>query len=191
MIIFTLCSCKSSNNTDVKGKITGARGYSSMAEITVNGNKGVSKYKVKQYILYPDKLRIETLEPYFLKNKVLVRNEGIWKIYHPLINQTLTVSKLMEDDELILMGVFQKSLFDGKDALVADGKFNGEECYSIKTAIPKGNRFRSTAVLYIDTKNNLPIGMEILDSNGEKKIEVRYIDFQYSSRFDASLFVIK
>lgn len=189
-LLFSACG-KKGVQYDPKIKIAGAKGYSSIANITINGNKGISKYVVKQYCVYPDKLRVETIEPDFLKNKVVVRNNGIWRVYHPLIKQVLTISKLMDDDELILMGIVQKSMFISGDAKISETTFFGEKCISISCNIAHGNRYRKTAILYIDISKNLPIGMEILGDNGNKSVEIKYTDFVYNGDFSDSLFNLK
>jgi outer membrane lipoprotein-sorting protein len=187
-----LTSCKKNEGYgDIKNKIAGAKGYRSIAEITIYGNKGISKYKVKQYCIYPDKLRVETLEPDFLKNKVVIRNNNMWKIYHPLINQVLIISKLMDEDEIILMGIIQKQMFVSDSSIISHSTYCGEKCITIKSNIPNGNKYRKTVVLYVEGKNALPLGMDILDDNGNKKVEIKYIDFIYSGNFSDSLFNLK
>lgn len=183
------CACKKSNTVeDVKDRIAKAKAYTSTAEMTVTNNKGSSNYKVKQYCIYQEKLRIETLQPEFLKNKVLVKNNGSWKIYHPLVKQILSMSKLMEDDELILMGVMQRDLFTTKEAKVSYETYNDVKCACITSDILKGNKYRKTAKLYVELDENIPISMEIFDDTGTKRVEVKYIDFTYKDTLDDKLF---
>lgn len=191
-LIFLFSACENSiNNGNIQEKLQGVRGYSATADITVKGNKGTSFYKVKQYCIYPNKLRIETLEPDFLKGKVITKADDKWNIYHPLIKESISVTKLMEDDEIILMGVFQRDLFTNSNLKISKTKYQGMDCYEIKSPLPKGNRYRSTAVLYISEEKEIPIGMIIYDSNGNVAIEIKYTDFTFNHNFQDTLFNIK
>ena len=191
MIIF-LISCKSSKDiNDISKEVFKSKGYSAVADITVTGNKGISKYKVKQYYLNPDKLRIETIEPDFLKNKILILSQGKWKIHHPLINQNLEISELKGEDTFIFMGVIQKNTFTGKDSRSTSCTFKDRKCIMLKSTIPGGNRFRHEAALYIDENAKVPLAMDILDDEGTIRIEVKYSNFIYKEEFKDSLFTLE
>jgi len=188
--MFTACK-NGKRLVDIKANIAEVKSYSSTADITIYGNKALSNYRVKQYCIYPDKLRIETLQPDFLRNKVVVKNGDEWKIYHPLINQILEMSKLMEEDELILMGIIHKDLFTSSSSTVSDNEFEGKKCICIKSIIPSGNQYRKTAVLYIDEDKKIPMGMDILDDKGNKKIEIKYSEYKSNEVFSDKLFDLK
>lgn len=185
-------SCKKGNELyDARNILATAKGYISIADITINGNKATSSYKVKQYCVYPDKLRVETIEPEYLKNKVVVHNDKRWKIYHPLINQTLIISKLMDSDEVILMGMIEKNIFLNDKTKLYDSVYEGIKCATMHIDIPNGNRFRKTAILYLDIKNGIPIAMELLDARGDLKVGIKYSHFTYNGNINEDLFNLK
>ncbi len=192
IVFLLLSSCKKDDDIyNVNKKISNMLSYSANVELLISGNKGISEYKVKQYYSEPNKLRIETIEPEFLKGKIMVYNESKWKIYHPLINSTLQIEKLKDDDELIYLGIIQKNMIAWEGVDYNYITKNGTEYVTIKCNIPGGNEYRRSAVLYVTRKEYYPEFMEILDDKSDIKITVRYYDFEYNSELGDSLFQLE
>lgn len=191
-IFIILGGCKSKNTLYDTSKIVfEARSYSAIADITINGNKGISKYKVKQYFVEPDKLRLETLEPNYLRGKIVVLYENKWKVHHPLINNSFEILRPKDDDALILMGVIEKHVFIGEASKLYNTVFRNVNCVGIKSVVPGGNKLRANTILYINEKSKLPMGMTILDDKGNINIEILYSEFKYDQNFDNALFKLK
>lgn len=187
--ILLLSSCKKNDDIyNVNKKISNMASYSANAEIEVNSNKGVSVYKVRQYYCEPDKLRIETIEPEFLKGKIMTYDGLQWKIYHPMIGSTFQVKKLQDDDEFIYLGIIQKNMITLEDVEFKYISRNGVEYVAVKCNIPGGNEYRRMAVLYITRKEYCPEFLEILDEKEDIKVTVRFYDFDYNSKLEDSLF---
>lgn len=169
-------------------KIADMKSYSALADITVYGNKGTSSYKVRQYFLEPNKLRVETLEPEFIKGKISTYNGVKWKIYHPIIKKTFEMDNLKNDDELIYLGIIQKSILAGEDAEYEYTRKDENDFILVKSTIPGGSKYRNSVQLYM-TKNDLcPKLMEILDDKGQVKVLVKYSEFDYNRELKDSLF---
>lgn len=192
ILVLILPSC--SNNDDiynVNKKISNMLSYSASAEISIDGNKGDSEYKVKQYYVEPDKIRIETIEPDFLKGKIIVYNGDKWEIYHPLINSKLQMEKLRSEDEFIYLGMLQKSIAAFEDVEYKYVTRDGIEYVAIGCNIPGGNEYRRSAVLYVTRNGYYPEFMEILDNKEDIKIKVKYYDFEYNIKLPDELFELK
>ena len=191
-IFIILGGCKGKNSLyDISKIVFEAKSYSAVADITINGNKGISKYKVKQYYTEPDELRLETLDPDFLRGKVVILYKNKWKVHHPLINASFEIPRPKDDDALILMGVIQKSIFIGEDSKLYNAVYKNVNCVCIKSIIPGGNKFRNSTILYINEKSKLPIGMTILDEKGNINIEVIYSEFKFEEELKSSLFKLR
>jgi len=189
IIVLLLPSCNKKDDIyNVNKKISNMLSYSAVAEISINGNKGISEYKVKQFYIEPDKIRIETIEPEFLKGKVIVYNGEGWEIYHPLINSKLHIENLRSEDELIYLGMLQKSIAAFEDVKYEYVTREGIEYVAIKCNIPGGNDYRRSAVLYVTRSGYYPEFMEILDNRENIKIRVKYFDFEYNSKLEEELF---
>lgn len=166
------------------------KSYSSFASITVYGNKGISEYKVKQYCILTDKIRIETIEPSFLKGKITVYSEGKWKVFHPLINKTFYIDNLRNIDQIVYLGIIQRELFIDKGAKYKLVKKDDKELIEITNYIPKESEYGKVAALYIEMDNYTPIVMEIMDSFQRVKVRVKYENFRYNEDLDNSIFVL-
>lgn len=191
MILFTalFTSCgKTTQMYDVHKKIAEMKGYTSNAEIEIVGNKGTSSYKVKQYYLSPDKVRIEVLEPDFIRGKITIYDGEKWIIYNPLINQKIQVKESKNSEEFIYLGVLQKSLLSGEEAKFKYANKDGKDYIEIKATIPGGNKYRRSVVLYVTKENYYPVFMEIFDDDNNVVVKVKYSDFVYDGNINQSLF---
>lgn len=185
-VIFCACGQKDSTN-EIK-KINGDNSYTAVVAIKIHGNKADSNYKVKQYYVYPDKLRIETMEPDFLKDKTIIKNGDKWRVVHPLINQTIYTSKLMDRNELILIGIIEKSFFeDCKDNINIE-EYKNKKFICIKKTFIKSNIYRNIAVLYMDKESKKPCFLNILDHKGNLAVEIEYVNYDKDNTIQESLF---
>lgn len=192
ILVVLLSACKRNDDIyNVNKKMSNMLSYRANAEIFIKGNRGMAEYKVRQYYSEPDKLRIETLEPEFLKGKIIVYSGGKWSIYHPLINNKLQVEKLLDDDELIYLGIIQKDMVAGENTEYNYASRNGIEYIAIKCNIPGGNEYSKSSVLYFTKKGYYPEFMEILDDKEDIRVTVRYYDFEYNSELKDSLFQLE
>jgi outer membrane lipoprotein-sorting protein len=184
-----LCSCEKKDDLyNAHKKLAEMKSYIAIADITVNSNKGTSNYKVKQYFVEPDKLRIETTEPDFLKGKVICFDGAKWKIYHPLIKQSFEADKLKNEDELVFLGILKNGILSGEDAKYKYASKDGVDYVQIKTTIPGGNDYRKYTIVYLNRKTYLPEIMEIYDENDQVRVIVKYSEFKYNEEIKSSLF---
>lgn len=190
--VLLFMSCKKDDDIyNVNKKISNMLSYSANAEIVINSNKGVSEYKTKQYYSEPNKLRIETMEPEFLKGKIMAYNGSKWQMYHPLTGGILEIKELQDDDELIYLGVIQKNMIAWENVDLKYVSKNGSQYVAIRCNIPGGNEYRRSAVLYVTRKGYYPEFMEIMDDKDDVKITVRFYDFKYNVKLEDSLFKLE
>jgi outer membrane lipoprotein-sorting protein len=107
-----------------------------------------------------------------------------------MINSTLEVQKLKDDDELIYLGVLQKSMMQWENVQFKTITKDGIEYIQVKCNLPHGNEYRRSAALYISKAGYCPEYMEILDESSDVRVLVRYYDFEYNSELKDSLFKI-
>lgn len=190
LLIFLLSSCsnKKEDTYDAHKKLANMKSYSATAEVTVYSNKGNTTYKVKQFYVVPNKLRVETLEPDFLKGKVVVYNGQKWRIHHPLINQTMDVNELKDGESFIYLGIIQNSIMSSEDAKYSHVKKYDADYIEVKSTIPGGNKYRRSVALYLKEDEYYPEIMEIFDDNNKVSVSVKYSDFEYNRETNDSLF---
>lgn len=187
--LLLLVSCKKTNDVDaIKKKISNLSSYCAVSRIIIYSSKGTSEYKIQQYYLEPNLIKLETLEPDYLKGKILVTSGEAWKIYHPLINNSFLVDKLKDDDELIYLGIIQKNMISLEDVEYKKISRNGKEYITLNFKLPNGNEYRNSVILYINREEYNPEFMEILDIEGVTRVSVTYSNFQYNPKLDNSIF---
>jgi outer membrane lipoprotein-sorting protein len=188
-LLLLLSSCNKNDDIyNVNKKLSNMNSYTANVEVTIYGNKGNTEYKLKQYYSEPNKLRIETIEPDFIRGKIMVWDGASWKIHHPLIDSTLEVQKLKDVDELIHLGILQKSMLLWEKAEFKEINKNGAEYIQVKCNLPHGDEYRRSAVLYITKSGYCPEYMEILDDGSNVRVLVKYFDFEYNCELKDSLF---
>ena len=187
MMVILLVSC--SRNDDLYNankKIVEMKSYSAQADITVYGNKGVSKYKEKHLFCIPDKVRIETVEPDFLKGKILVSADGKCSIYHPLISQSFEISSSDDTEHILLLYTIQKSLLSSENAQYSHIKKNGTDYIRIKAKLADSSN-QSISIL-LSAEDYIPVEAEIYDLNGNVSVRIDYTDFKYNVKTNDSQF---
>jgi outer membrane lipoprotein-sorting protein len=184
------CGNKDAVNNANK-KLSEMKSYKAGAEISITGNKGNSVYKVTQYYAEPNKLRIETIEPSFIRGKIVVCDGKKWRVYNPLISMSFEMDSLKEADQLTYLGIVQKNIFLKEDSTAKLYDKGGEKYVVIKAKMPDESIYRKTAVLYLSEKTLFPAMMEILDDKNNPVVVVKYTSFQYNPKFDDDMFAIK
>jgi outer membrane lipoprotein-sorting protein len=186
-----LVSCKSKETTyNAHSKIMGIKSYTADVKVTVYGTKVNSVYKMKHYYSAPDKLRIETEEPGFLKGQILIFNGKKWTTYNPLINMSFNADNLSKEDEFIFLGVIQKSIVNSEDTKYGIELKDGHEYLQVKSTIPDGNEYKKYVVLYMNKDDYTPVIMEILDNEGRTGVRIEYSNFIYNAPIESNCFTI-
>jgi outer membrane lipoprotein-sorting protein len=187
-MLFVVSCNKKDDFYNANKKMSEMKSYSAMAEITINGNKGTSNHKVKQFFIDPNTLRVETLEPDFLKGKILCYSGQKWKVYHPLIKQTFEYDNLKEDDELIYLGVLQKKILISEDSTYELTTKDGTDYIQVRSSLPNSGEYRTYAVIYLSKDKYLPELMEIYSDKDKLMVQVKYTEFKYNDEINKELF---
>lgn len=189
--ILLLHGCTSEGKSEfskVNRMLAGIDTYTVTAEITVQGNKMLENYIVKQYFKYPDKYRLEAVSPEDKKGKVTVYDGSKLWIYHPQINQMFVLDNLKEVEETAMFpGHFAGSLFTGEEVSYSIVREEDSDLIAVKIITPGGNNYRREQILFIDSKSLKPVRMETYDSSGNMVVKIHYRDFLYNVKIDDKL----
>lgn len=192
LISMLLTSCSGRDESyNANKKIAEMKTYKANAEIIVYGTKENAKYLVNQYYKADDKFRIETIEPEFLKGKIMVYNGKRCAIYHPLIDQTIEINGDEDDNRFTNLGIIQKGVLAGEKAEYNAIKRDGMEYIQVKCIISDGNKYRKYAILYLEKEGYIPKILEILDEKEKVVVLIKYSSFDYNCSVDDSLFKLQ
>jgi outer membrane lipoprotein-sorting protein len=187
MLMFSSCGQNSREN--IKSKLIEMKSYEAEVELTVYGDSTETRYIARQYYKYPDKLRLEIKEPSFLSGQVILYNAGKCSIYNPLINMELSFEGLKEEQDYISAGFLLRVIGEMKKTSCTRDTINGIEYTVIKGSVPSGNNYRSQVAVYFECLGVTPAYMNIMDSQGKVRVEIRYIEFKYNVDIKEDMFI--
>ena len=173
---------KSSN--DLIENILNISSYEAQLEVTINSNKTTNKYVLEQYYKSPSYSKQIVKEPADLKNLEIIYNGNNLEIK----NTNLGLSKIYENytylnENLLWLNYFLNNCNQNKYIV----EEQNEEII-IKTNMEK---FKCTGKLYISTKTDLPVKMEILDNNNQNRIYIEYKEIKLNNIQENNIFAFK
>lgn len=189
-LFFVSCS-RGDELYNANKKLVNMASYKCDAYVSVYGKKETLTYKVRQFYKADDKLRVEILEPNFLKGKITLYNGNKCIVYHPLIGQSIEIKSSNADDRFTNLGMMQKSVLGGEKAEYKRITKDGTEYIQIKCVISDGNEYRKSAILYMLKDGYIPSFMEIFDEKERVVVLINYSSFEYNCILEDSLFKLE
>ena len=173
-VIFKKIS-KNGNNITSQGKeqdILNLKSYNTIAEVRIKSNKNENKYLIKQKYQKNENEEIleqEVLEPSNISGLKIVKKDN---------------NLIVENSELKLKTVYENYEYISDNCLdlisfIKEFKNNKESNYNKEkeeTVLKVNNK-----TLYIDSKNNKPIKMEIKDANKNSVVYILYKEINLNS----------
>lgn len=173
-VIFNKIS-KNGNNITSQGKeqdILNLKSYNTIAEVRIKSNKNENKYLIKQKYQKNENEEIleqEVLEPSNISGLKIVKKDN---------------NLIVENSELKLKTVYENYEYISDNCLdlisfIKEFKNNKESNYNKEkeeTVLKVNNK-----TLYIDSKNNKPIKMEIKDANKKSVVYILYKEINLNS----------
>ena len=173
-VIFNKIS-KNGNNITSQGKeqdILNLKSYNTIAEVRIKSNKNENKYLIKQKYQKNENEEIleqEVLEPSNISGLKIVKKDN---------------NLIVENSELKLKTVYENYEYISDNCLdlisfIKEVKNNKESNYNKEKEeiVLKVNN----KTLYIDSKNNKPIKMEIKDANKNSVVYILYKEINLNS----------
>lgn len=166
---------KNGNNITSQGKeqdILNLKSYNTIAEVKIKSNKNENKYLIKQKYQKNENEEIleqEVLEPSNISGLKIVKKDN---------------NLIVENSELKLKTVYENYEYISDNCLdlisfIKEFKNNKESNYNKEkeeTVLKVNNK-----TLYIDSKNNKPIKMEIKDANKNSVVYILYKEINLNS----------
>lgn len=176
---------------EAQKKLNKMESYSCQVEITVKGNKKPEKYTMKQWFKKPNKYRLEVIQPKDLQGKITIGNgKNAW-IYHPGIKQVwMTEEFLNSKEQNMFLGYFLRNSLNSEEVQGNIETLEQKEYITIDTEIPGNHVYYHKERLWINLKHAEPYLLEVFDIKGEKRIEVKYSNFQYNPKIEEEMFLI-
>ena len=187
------CNHKTAKNTeDVQKLLMKLKTYRCDVVFAVTNNLSTNVYKAKHMYKFPDKYRIEIVEPSELNGQTTIYNGGIAYIYHPTLNTYLITENFNNSLEFSsFIGAFIESFKNNGGAGFKLESFQDKQCYVLEMPIKGENPYRAFEKIWIDAERIIPVKAEILDKHNKVSAQVLYENFEENPKLEDSIFQIQ
>jgi outer membrane lipoprotein-sorting protein len=187
------CADKTAKNTeDVQKLLMKLKTYRCDVVFAVTNNKSTNVYKAKHMYMFPDKYRIEIVEPSELRGQTTIYNGGKAYIYHPQLKTHLITENYNHSLEFSsFIGSFIESFKNNGGARFKLESFEDRQCYVLEIPIEGENPYRAFEKVWIDVENVIPVKAEILDKDNKVSAQVLYENFEENPRLEDIIFQIQ
>lgn len=192
-IFLSSCSNPTAKNAkDVQKLLMKLKTYRCDVVFVVTNNKSTNVYKAKHMYKFPDKYRIEIVEPSELNGQTTVYNGGKATIYHPQLNTYLVTQNYNNSLEFSsFIGAFIESFKNNGGARFKLESFRDKQCYVLEIPIKGENPYRVLEKIWIDAEFIIPVKAEILDKDNNVSAQVLYENFEENPKLEDTLFQIQ
>lgn len=158
----------SKNIKEVEEYILNISKYTAIAEFTIEGNKTINKYIVKQEYVKNEYTNQTILEPQNIEGTTIEIQDESLKIS----NTNLNIKKIYENyesmvDNNLWIDTFVLDYIQNEEAKI----FEEEEYFILETISRDGEYYKK---LYIENKEYNPVKLEIEDINKKKMLYILY-----------------
>ena len=188
--ILSGCDHKTAKNTEeVQKLLMKLKSYRCDVVFAVTNNKSTNIYKAKHLYKFPDKYRIEIVEPSELKGQTTIYNGEKATIYHPQLDTYLTTQNYKDSLEFSsFIGAFIECFKNNGGARFSLESLGDKQCYVLEMQIKGESPYRVVEKIWIDTVLIIPIKAEILDKDNKVSAQVLYENFEENPQLEDSLF---
>ncbi len=165
--------------------------------MTITSNKTVKHYVMYQYYKFPNKYRLEILEPGEIEGLVTVYSGNDVETIYPQIKGKFTLPNYHPIDKsyMFLPGFFEAYYKSEQTSLVTKILTDSDEIPGQVTVlsadIPGNNMYRFSQSIWIDTETLLPMKMEIYDLNNKPMISIIYDEIAFNVELEDKMFDVQ
>ncbi len=194
LIILISCSPKTDGEIfyDAQKEILSLNSYKCRTEVTVKGNKKPTIFTAQQWYEAPDKYRIEILSPESLNGKVTIYNGKRAWISNPRIGQSWVMQNSLDSlEENIFLGSFIHNFVNSEEVKIERKKLKSKEFIVLETEIPGNHPYFNKEILWFSIDDYKPYLLQLIDKDGEVRVDVRYYEFEKNNKLDDNIFKIQ
>jgi len=138
----------------------------------------VREYRFKQWVLVPDKFKIEVLSPKNLEGKIILSDGKQIYMNHPKVKDSLKLDvKYVEQQRPLFIGDFLNTYWLSEEVIKEKKQENGEEYIVLSCKIPKSEVSHEGKSIWLDAQRMLPVRMIEYDEEGKKANMILFEEF--------------
>lgn len=174
---------------DVQKFLMNLRSYKCDVVLAVTNNRSTNVYKQTHLYKYPDKYRIEMIEPNDLKGQTTIYNGEKAYIFHPQLNTYLETQNFSSTAAYSsFIGSFVEQFKNNGGARFNMEEFRDRPCFVLELPLEGKNSYRAVEKIWIDGESILPVKAEILDKDKNVSVQVLYENFEANPKLEENLF---
>lgn len=181
ILVFTSCNINSEGRilNKLDKQLSKYSGYTTDLEMEISMDEQINTYKMRERSSLNDNYSLEILEPKE-SNGITIEFDGD-KVHlkHATIQQSITLNPIKDFDESLLIGKF----FRNPQELIkiTEEEISDRDFYVFRNKIKDNNRYSKEQIIYLHKKDFVPHMLNILDSNGDIRVSIKYIDFKFTN----------
>lgn len=179
---------KNSTSQEIVNYILNINSYQSEIEVEVKSNKNTNKYKINQIYVNDEKNIQEVIEPENIKGIKIIKEKNKIKIE----NTRLNLTKVIEDYKDITQNKIDLENFIKDFKNNTNSKYKQENNMIImETSTNIKNEYQKYENLYINKDTAKPEKMEILDTNKNTTIYIKYNKININNIDNENIYAFK
>lgn len=185
ILMISLTACDGHVGEKISKRYKNLESYSATAVVTVNGNKGLSVYEMKQSYKAPDIYRMEVTKPHRLAGTMsLLKGKELWLKSGESSTIPIELEDLKEETDFLFPVTFLNEFFEKEP--VPELETGTDEEILLTAPVNNPNRYRFHQNLIFDGRSLLPKAMITYDRDGNEAVRVEYRDFVRNAPIDES-----
>lgn len=153
--------------------------YTTDLEMEISMDDNISRYKMRERNTLNNKYILEILEPKDSRGITIEFDGNKVHINHANIKQSITLNPVKKFDESLLIGKFFRNPHKLKN--IKEEEIGSTKYYVFSNKIDKNNRYSREQIIYLNKKTFVPYMLNILDSNGNTRVSIRYTNFKFTN----------
>ncbi len=195
-LVTMLCSCqyvkKSADIYDlIYEEYKFIKSYQSKITMKITSNKTIKEYKMNQYYKYPNKYRLDVIEPDEIKGLVTYYSgSGVSMVYPEVGGKFTLMDYTPVDKTYIFIPDFFSAYYKSEQTSVYTINMDKNRYTILKTSIAGLNMYRNSESLWIDNKTFLPAKLLVYDLKGNAVITVIFETIKLNTEINDMIFEV-
>lgn len=181
--ILVLTSCNLNNEGRILNRLdkhlSKYTGYTTNLEMKISMDNQINIYKMREKNMLNNNYSLEILEPNDSKGITIEFDGDKVHINHANIKQSITLNPVKKFDESLLIGKFFRKPQKLKN--IKEEKIGSTSYYVFSNKIDNRNRYSRQQIIYLNKKTFVPHMLNILDSNGDVRVSIKYTNFKFTN----------
>ena len=170
--------------------LIGMVSYQANAIVKFISNKGYNEYNILKQCRATGEYRITVTGPEHVAGNITVFDGNIIAQFNTNIAGKISVgTQETQERSEILVTTFVRNFINSHEISVTAASMGESRLTVLEAVIPGDHPYLATEKLWVDNETLKPTQLIIFDSDGNERIVVTFIDFEYNVEFDDSIFV--